>query len=381
MFKKILKIMILTASVSYAEGQHYAIIIDAGSTGSRIHLFSEDASAQVPQITDVFTEKVKPGLSSFTANPVDAGASIGKLIADANEKLSSLGVDPKDVSVSVMATAGMRALPIETQSQIYQNIRTYLTENHYDNPLAFIGTITGQQEALYGWLDVNYLNHTFTSNTYSLGSIDLGGESTQIAYEIPSNDSNTIPNIISLSINGKIYRVFGISFLGLGQDKSRQTMNQMATAPFCYPAGYSGEVSGNYNFEGCTANYDELLSSYNINAQLPAIPENEIFVAYSSIYYAYHFFDLTQSPDENNVRHRVQEICSLSWSDLQADYPSENPQYLSSYCANGTYIHELLYTQYQLTGDQLNVTDQVQNQAIDWSLGAMLYSSLTSRSQ
>jgi hypothetical protein len=372
MIKSLFFLGLVSGSLAYAEAQHYSIIVDAGSTGSRLHLFSYENSSGTPAITDVFSEKVKPGLSSFTQNPVDAGASIGKLISDANTKLSTLGVNPKDVSVSVMATAGMRALPLETQSQIYDQVRTYLTENHYANPLAFIGTITGQQEALYGWLDVNYLNGTFSSNASSLGSIDLGGESTQIAYQI-SDDSQTQPNITSLTINGKVYHVFGTSFLGLGQDKSRQTMNQMENAPSCYPIGYTGDVSGDYTFEGCASNYDQILSSYHITSQLPPIPENQVFVAYASIYYAYHFFDLIQSPDEKNAKNRIAQICSLSWSQLQTDYPSENPQYLSSYCANGTYIHQLLYTQYQLSGDQLNVTDQVQNQPIDWSMGAMLY--------
>ena len=48
---------------------HYALIIDAGSTGSRLHLFEYTNESKIPVIHDLFSENVKPGLSSYEGNP------------------------------------------------------------------------------------------------------------------------------------------------------------------------------------------------------------------------------------------------------------------------------------------------------------------------
>lgn len=52
-----------------------------------------------------------------------------------------------------------------------------------------VGVITGQAEAYYGWVAVNYLLGTFGADTgdktgISAGSLDLGGASTQIAVAV-----------------------------------------------------------------------------------------------------------------------------------------------------------------------------------------------------
>src|SRR5690349_10800731 len=61
----------------------YAMIIDAGSTGSRLHLFeyykvSDHVSA--PLIRDLFSQSIKPGLSTYENNPQAAGASLKKIL-------------------------------------------------------------------------------------------------------------------------------------------------------------------------------------------------------------------------------------------------------------------------------------------------------------
>jgi len=46
---------------------------------------------------------------------------------------------------------------------------------------------------------------------------------------------------------------------------------------------------------------------------------------------------------------------------------------LSNYCANGVYVTELLYNTYQITGDDLQVADTVNQRSIDWTLGALIH--------
>ena len=61
----------------------YAIVFDAGSTGSRIHVFKfEQHGSSLKLISDTF-EQLKPGLSSFADDPKKAAESLKPLLATA----------------------------------------------------------------------------------------------------------------------------------------------------------------------------------------------------------------------------------------------------------------------------------------------------------
>jgi len=76
------------SSLSAIAADHYAIFIDAGSTSSKLHIFSYDDSTVMPNITEAFIpESVKPGISSFMSHPELAGPSLKKLLDDATQYL------------------------------------------------------------------------------------------------------------------------------------------------------------------------------------------------------------------------------------------------------------------------------------------------------
>ena len=76
-----------------AAGVRYAIVFDAGSTGSRIHVFKfsmEDGELKLE--SDTF-EQLKPGLSSYADDPQKAAESLKPLLETAVKTV------PKDMQV------------------------------------------------------------------------------------------------------------------------------------------------------------------------------------------------------------------------------------------------------------------------------------------
>ncbi len=93
----------------------YALMIDAGSTGSRVHVYRFNyCSGPSPVLEDEVFREVKPGLSSFKGNPFDAANSVKELleVAMATIPASHRSCTP----VALKATAGLRLLG-ETDSQ------------------------------------------------------------------------------------------------------------------------------------------------------------------------------------------------------------------------------------------------------------------------
>lgn len=101
-------------------------------------------------------------------------------------------------SVFLFSTAGMRLLPGEIQSNIYQEIyKRYCSDKYkFSLNLNQLKTIGGKQEAFFGWITANYLvlhyYYLYKAGRFnlklerlgnSIGSLDLGGYSTQIIFE------------------------------------------------------------------------------------------------------------------------------------------------------------------------------------------------------
>lgn len=360
------------SSTLWAAAEQYTIIVDAGSTGSRLHLFQYQIDGKVPVIRDIFSESTKPGLSSFADTPSKAGPSLKKLLDDASLELQKNKVDPHTVKVNVLATAGMRLLPEERQEAIYHHVNHFISK-HYPMTPGEIKTITGKMEGLYGWLDINYLLRSFDSTRdITRGSIDMGGASTQLVFS--TADTSKPEDEFKLSIGDNHYTVFSKSFLGLGLVQAFAEMNTSPLAPSCYPANYriNGTTPGNFSFSTCSSLYFNLINKQQVSQQiLPTA--NMDFIGYSGIYYTYNFFGVESTTNPETVMNQVQSVCTLPWDQLSREHADIPEKFLSSYCANGVYLSNLLYGIYQLQGRNLTVANQIYQQEIDWTLGALLY--------
>jgi hypothetical protein len=141
------------------DGEQYAVVIDAGSTGTRAFVFKIDIDQdQQRTIHSYSCGKERRGLSSFSSNPSDANDMFTNLLNKALELVPEHL--HSQTSLYVKGTAGMRLLPEYDQEvlwdtlvndlQLRSDIKFNIVREHF-------GTITGHQEAFYAVLASNYI--------------------------------------------------------------------------------------------------------------------------------------------------------------------------------------------------------------------------------
>ncbi|PIO55601.1 GDA1/CD39 family protein, partial [Teladorsagia circumcincta] len=165
-----------------------------------------DIAPALDHLNNHVVKKVYPGLSSFQDRPDKAAEYIKPLLDYAAQFIpfEKLPYTP----VFLLATAGMRLVPEKQQAAILTDLHTKLPQM---TPMQImkehIRVIEGKWEGIYSWIAVNYIlgkfkikNGTLTSRPDTVGMIDMGGASMQIAFEMPPKDefrSENVENVLS----------------------------------------------------------------------------------------------------------------------------------------------------------------------------------------
>jgi len=140
-----------------AVGWEYAVVIDAGSTGSRVHVYRFYRHKEFPYASVELPDEVHkttPGLSSYSFDPRTAANSLQPLLKFAKEEV------PEDqrarTPLLLLATAGLRMLPDDAANRILEETRRALAGSGFLFRDGWARVISGQHEGLYGWVSVNY---------------------------------------------------------------------------------------------------------------------------------------------------------------------------------------------------------------------------------
>jgi guanosine-diphosphatase len=234
--------------------RQYVLMIDAGSTGSRIHVYRFNNCGPTPELEDeVFkmTEKKKggSGLSSFKADAEGAAQSLDVLMDAAMQTVPD---EYKSCTpVAVKATAGLRLLGEEMSEKILDAVRHRL-ETVYPFPVVSkesggVEIMEGKHEGVYAWITTNYLLGKIggPDKTPTAAIFDLGGGSTQIVFQ-PTFDSATggMPERLEdgdhkyeLQFGGRYFELYQHSHLHYGLMSARETVhkslieNKLALSP------------------------------------------------------------------------------------------------------------------------------------------------------
>jgi apyrase len=251
------------------DGYKYAIVFDAGSTGSRVHIFRFEQDTG--KLVDDTFEQLKPGLSSYADEPDKAGASLQPLLEKAMETIPER--QRAETPVEVRATAGLRLLKPQSKADdllesVRETLKTYPFAFESERDVSIMG---GEDEGAFQWLALNYLLNRLDGNGsdkkgndnkkssrsqksgVTVAAIDLGGGSVQLAHAMDEKVAKRAPEGYSKSISfpgaKKPFEVYVKSHLGYGLMAARAATLKEAngmSSP-CLPKGsdpkyvYSGE--------------------------------------------------------------------------------------------------------------------------------------------
>ncbi|CAN6612836.1 guanosine-diphosphatase [Trichomonascus vanleenenianus] len=211
----------------------YVVMIDAGSSGSRVHVYEFSNCGSVPKLMREEFKMLEPGLSSYENDPEAAARSLDELMRVAVEQV------PKEsqacTPVAVKATAGLRLLGEEKSSRILEAVKQRL-EKEYPFVVDTVETMDGSDEGVYAWITTNYLLGKIGSDEKvpTVAVFDLGGGSTQIVFEpefsVPDERMPEGDHKYTLDFAGRHFELYQHSHLGYGLNAAVKQINALAAS-------------------------------------------------------------------------------------------------------------------------------------------------------
>lgn len=221
----------------------YVLMIDAGSTGSRIHVYKFNNCGPTPELEHEefkMTEWETGGLSKFKDDPQAAADTLKPLMKVAMDTVPDAlkACSP----VAVKATAGLRMIGAEPAQKILDTVRTFL-ETQYPFPVVSkeengVAIMDGSDEGVYAWITTNYLLGKIggPDKSPTAAVFDLGGGSTQIVFEPTFKDAphGGMPEKLAdgdhkydLTFGGRQFTLYQHSHLGYGLMAARAAIHRV----------------------------------------------------------------------------------------------------------------------------------------------------------
>ncbi|XP_069579881.1 ectonucleoside triphosphate diphosphohydrolase 6 [Brachyistius frenatus] len=217
----------------------YGIMFDAGSTGTRIHVFKfqmEDREA--PKLAHETFRAIQPGLSAYADDPLKCAEGILELL-----EVAKSSVPPPlwtSTPLVLKATAGLRLLPGEKAHHLLDRVRALFLESPFLSRDDSVSIMDGTDEGISAWITVNFLIGGLRGpDSPTVGMLDLGGGSTQITFSPQDELQTTEVYLKSFQMFKNTHTVYTHSYLGLGLMSARLSILGGVASP---PLGGSTEL-------------------------------------------------------------------------------------------------------------------------------------------
>lgn len=368
-------------------------MLDAGSTGTRIHVYSFSFTSNgLPHLEHETFKALKPGLSSYAENPEKSSDGINQLLEIAmNEIPENLH---KSTPIVLKATAGLRLLPGNKAQRLLDKVTEIFQESPFLVVKESVSIMDGTDEGIFAWITVNLLTGSFTNRaTKFAGMLDLGGGSTQITfypYEKDTFPSAPAGYITAHKLFNKTYTLYSHSYLGLGLMSARLAImggeegkplkpGEELVTPCLTPdyetdfhqAGITYKVKGKESdlplFESCSQRISNVLDKQKIYK----IPELSKQSFYAFSYYFDRAVDAQLLDPEHGGSLKVKDFDIAAEKACAGirETPGENP----FLCMDLTYMISLLKKLGFPKDKHLKLASKINNVETSWALGAILY--------
>uniref|UniRef100_A0A665UGT1 nucleoside-triphosphate phosphatase n=1 Tax=Echeneis naucrates TaxID=173247 RepID=A0A665UGT1_ECHNA len=441
---------------------NYGIVVDCGSSGSRVFVYywpphngNPHTLLDIRQMRDhdhkPVVKKIKPGISTLAKTPMRVSDYLHPLLSFAAAHVPKN--KHKETPLYILCTAGMRLLPESQQAAILDDLVT-------DVPLEFdflfssshAEVISGKQEGVYAWIGINFVlgrfdhadeedatvevttgsqNQQPISRRRTVGIMDMGGASLQIAYEVPSAITFNSPEEVRKSVLAEfnlgcdvehtqhVYRVYVTTFLGFGGNMAWQryedqlvnktlTKNRFLTTqtglsenkPYldpCLPLGLSDTVvRGNHtlylrgqgDWTRCQEAVQPFLGLHNGTMspggvyQAPINFSNSEFYGFSEFYYCMEdVLRIGGQYDSEKYSRAAKDYCATKWSTLKQRLDNQlfaqqaDVNRLKYQCFKSAWMYEVLHSGFRFPTNypSLKTAQLVYDKEVQWTLGAILF--------
>ena len=360
-------------------GMRYGAVVDAGSTGSRIHVFLfRENPAGLELVSSDFTQ-LKPGLSSFAEDPAAGAASLKPLLERALMVVPA--AQQAATSLELRATAGLRFLPGDKSELILAAVRELFATYPFQSGPASVSIMDGVDEGGFQWVTHNYLLGRMGGGFDStVATIDLGGGSVQLAYALSPAAAQAAPEgyVREMRGGGATYGVYVHSYLGFGLMAARAATLSAPDAKAkavaghaCVPNGHKGSYKyhdeelpavgreAGSDHAGCA---EAVVSVLKLDAHCPAAPcafagswSGGGGAGARAFHVCSYFFDRAQQAgivaagEETSAKttagafaRAAEAACALDSAQVAATYPALEAADAPFFCADLTYASRLL---------------------------------------
>ncbi|XP_001382088.1 ectonucleoside triphosphate diphosphohydrolase 6 isoform X1 [Monodelphis domestica] len=376
-------------SVATNQAIFYGIMFDAGSTGTRIHIFKfTQTSKETPTLTHETFKALKPGLSAYADDVEKSTQGIQELLNVAKEEIP---FDLWKVTPLVLkATAGLRLLPGEKAQKLLQKVREVFQASPFLVGDDCVSIMNGTDEGVSAWITVNFLTGNLnTPGKNSVGMLDLGGGSTQITF-LPKIEvtlqTSPAGYITSFQMFNSTYKLYSYSYLGLGLMSARLAIlggvegkpDKELVSP-CFPPSFKGEwehaeityqisgyQTGDHLYELCSKKVSEILHN---KVHKTEEVKNLDFYAFSYYYDLAAKVGLIDNEKGGSLTVEDFEIAAKYVCRTMEINPQENP----FICMDLTYINLLLQEFGFPKTKVFKLARKIDDVETSWALGATFH--------
>uniref|UniRef100_A0A8C8FUA5 nucleoside diphosphate phosphatase n=1 Tax=Oncorhynchus tshawytscha TaxID=74940 RepID=A0A8C8FUA5_ONCTS len=363
----------------------YGIMFDAGSTGTRIHIykFIQKDPVELPVLDNEMYHAVKPGLSAYKDKPEEGGNTIRALLKVAKKTVPEH--EWKQTPVVLKATAGLRLLPVEKANALLDEVREVFGESPFFVPNNSVSIMNGTNEGMPLCWYVTNISLILFYTRKTVGILDLGGGSTQITF-LPKSKKTvfTAPASYIANINmfNNTLQLYTHSYLGNGLVAARlATLGALGADVFtssCLPKKFREDWTFGgitYKVSGIPDGYAGYkLCYYEVMRVVKGIVHQPFEIKGSSIFYAFsYYFDRAVESglidgsrggmvEVRDFKKRAKEVCNK-----MTKYRPISP----FLCMDMTYITCLLKEGFGFKDNTvLQLAKKVNNVETSWALGA-----------